>query len=190
MTDDDRMVMRVVSACLQFPDERLDAVLSATLTIAEVPSHSGMMKAIRDNFLPVLGSLPLVKLQEDYTRVFDMNPETSLNLTWHRFGNGRDRGQALMRLLESYRVAGFSPKARELPDYLPMMLEFIAVGPPEQGVRLLREYAGQFSQIALRLHHSGSPYAIVLDVLVSVAGTILKREGSLRATRGPSLVTS
>jgi nitrate reductase delta subunit len=86
-----------------------------------------------------------------------------LNLTYHRWGDGKERGSALARLLHLYAKAGYEIADGELPDYLPLVLEFLSVGPPESAHEIMAEYHPQVSILASRLAESSSPYAALLE---------------------------
>jgi nitrate reductase delta subunit len=76
--------------------------------------------------LDELRSRPLIELQENYVATFDRSPSHSLHLFEHVHGESRDRGQAMVDLMDEYRRDGFEPLETELPDYVPLFLEFSA----------------------------------------------------------------
>ncbi|MCP6193445.1 nitrate reductase molybdenum cofactor assembly chaperone, partial [Klebsiella pneumoniae] len=84
-----------------------------------------------------LGSRSLRELQEDYVLVFDRTRQHALYIFEHVYGEDRDRGSAMVDLLEEYRRYGFELGDDELPDYLPALLEFFAHIPPEDAEKLL-----------------------------------------------------
>ena len=99
-------------------------------------------------FLTEIKKESLSRLRREYVSLFDFSDKTTLNLTYHMFGEERDRtqkvqrGGALLLLKSLYSESGFQPSNIELPDYLPMTLEFVAIAPKDQGVRvaqLIRE---------------------------------------------------
>jgi nitrate reductase delta subunit len=75
--------------------------------------------------LDELRSRPLIELQENYVATFDRSPSHSLHLFEHVHGESRDRGQAMVDLMDEYRRDGFEPLETELPDYVPLFLEFL-----------------------------------------------------------------
>ena len=103
--------------------------------------------------------------QEDYVRTFDFDRRATLHLTYHTFGDRRQRGLELVKLKRRYANAGLELDAAELPDYLPVMLEFAALE-PEAGEALLNEHRPALELIRARLHDRQSPYATILDALV------------------------
>jgi nitrate reductase molybdenum cofactor assembly chaperone NarJ/NarW len=104
--------------------------------------------------------------QEEYVRTFDFDRRASLHLTYHTFGDRRQRGLELVKLKRRYAEAGLELVDGELPDYLPVMLEF-AAHEPELGVALLNEHRPALELIRSRLHDRESRYAALLDELVA-----------------------
>jgi nitrate reductase delta subunit len=103
-------------------------------------------------------------LAHHYVEIFDMSRRTSLDLTYPSFGDRRQRGLALLALKERYRDAGFELATSELPDHLPLVLEYVAYGGTD-GIALLGEFRPQLELLRLALERAGTPYA---DVLAAV----------------------
>ena len=103
--------------------------------------------------------------QEEYVRTFDFDRRASLHLTYHTFGDRRQRGLELVKLKRRYADAGLELVGAELPDYLPVMLEFVALE-PEAGEALLNEHRPALELVRTRLHDRKSPYAELFDRLV------------------------
>lgn len=165
MTREKALIIKMVSHFLQYPDE--DLLNSLEPMAEEVRAlPQGRAKEVLADFVGYLQSRRLIRLQEEYSRHFDLNPATSLNLTYHRYGDGKDRGAALVELLRVYRRAGYMPTTRELPDYLPLVLEFLAICPQDDFAWLVQEYRPQVEALADRLIQSGTPYAHLLSVVV------------------------
>ncbi len=165
MEKEERMLCGLVSRLLDYPCE--DIVNSAKdieQTAKGIPN--GLKEELLD-FLSYLGKTPLIALQEEYTRTFDHNPSLCLNLTFHKWGDDKKRSLALVELIKTYRDAGYQVSCVELPDYLPMLLEFISVCPDEAIFPLLEEYGDQLSLMASRLRVMKSPYAKLFAVLDS-----------------------
>ena len=109
-------------------------------------------------------------LQEDYVNLFDRGRAVSLHLFEHVHGESRDRGQAMVDLVDLYRRHGFELSARELPDYLPMFLEFVAEQSQAEARELLADAVPVIALIGERLTLRGSRYAILFDALQAFAG--------------------
>lgn len=167
MTESDRLLLKLLSLLLQYPDPKLTADLAGLGELAgELPE--ACLEQIHRRFLPYLQSSPLLSIQQAYTQTFDLNPATCLYLTYHRWGDGKERGRDLARLRRSYQDAGYEDACGELPDYLPMVLEFASVSPGDTGFALLREFSSEIEQLHAHLQESRSPYAGLLGLLAEV----------------------
>ena len=105
------------------------------------------------------------ELRERYVADIDLRSSTALYLTYHRFGDRRERGRALIALKRLYREAGWELDHWELPDYLPLVLELAAVD-PEVGLPVLADYRVEIAAIRRALERSWSPWAHVLGVVL------------------------
>jgi nitrate reductase delta subunit len=137
---------RLLSLLLQYPDEEL-------LDLGdELPGW------MRDAALPELQAL--------YVRTFDFDRRATLHLTYHTHGDRRQRGLELVKLKRRYAEAGLPLTGDELPDYLPVVLEFAALS-PSYGAQLLTEFRTPIELVRSRLHQTDSPYAGLLDALAT-----------------------
>ena len=134
-----------LSNLLQYPDAEL-------LAAAELPAW--------------MREMPLRELEGAYVRAFDFDRRASLHLTYHTYGDRRQRGLELVRLKRRYAEAGLPLEDGELPDYLPVLLEFAALV-PEDGEALLNELRAPLELVRSRLHQTESPYAELLDSVVA-----------------------
>jgi nitrate reductase delta subunit len=134
-----------LSTLLQYPDEDLLA------SVDELPAW--------------IHGAPLRELQAAYVQTFDFDRRASLYLTYHTHGDRRQRGLELVRLKRRFAEAGLPLTGGELPDFLPVLLEFAALA-PEQGEALLNELRAPLELVRARLHEKESPYAELLDMLV------------------------
>lgn len=120
-------------------------------------------------FLDTLRGRDLYQLQEEYVAIFDRGRSHSLHLFEHIYGESRDRGQAMVNLSEAYEARGLFIKQAELPDFLPMFLEFLSLCPIDQAIELLGEPIDILAMIGARLHKNDSPYAVVFDAVVALS---------------------
>lgn len=123
-----------------------------------------------DRLIRELETLDLYELQERYVFLFDRTRSLSLHLFEHVHGESRDRGQAMVDLRALYEEAGLDADARELPDFLPMFLEYLSMRPTDEARALLAEPLTVIAALKERLARRKSPYAAVLRVLESIAG--------------------
>lgn len=104
------------------------------------------------------------ELRERYVADFDLASRSSLYLTYHRFGDRKERGRALIALKRLYRELGWELEHWELPDYLPLVLELASVE-PEAGAEVLAEFGPEVRAIRDALAERGSPWADVLEAV-------------------------
>jgi nitrate reductase delta subunit len=105
-----------------------------------------------------------------YVEVFDRGRATSLHLFEHVHGDSRERGPAMIDLTQTYEKAGLFLGPDEMPDYLPVVLEFVSTQPPKEARAFLGEMAHIFNAIFNALQQRQSPYAAVLGALLELAG--------------------
>lgn len=112
----------------------------------------------------------LLDLQERYVLLFDRTRSLSLHLFEHVHGESRDRGQAMVDLKAMYEAKGLVVDSTELPDFLPLFLEFLSILPPAEALELLSEPAHVIAAIGERLTKRDSSYAAVLGALGQLSG--------------------
>lgn len=127
-------------------------------------------------FVDTLQSGDLYALQEDYVATFDRGRAHSLYLFEHIHGESRDRGQAMVNLSATYAEKGLVIHRAELPDYLPLFLEFLSCCAPGEAIDLLGEPVEVIAAIGQRLKEKGSPYAALFEALVALSRTRPRRE--------------
>jgi len=166
-----RLTMRVLSALLRYPDAALQqgsAELSAAL--AEEGVLSPAQRASLEPLLARLALDDLLDIQEDYVALFDRGRAVSLHLFEHVHGESRDRGQAMVDLRERYVAQGLEIEANELPDYLPLFLEYLSVLPADQALQELAQPGVILSALAERLEEKGTAWAAPMRILADLAG--------------------
>jgi len=103
-----------------------------------------------------------------YVETFDLRRRCALYLTYYRHGDTRKRGMAMLEFTAAYRAAGFElggfePVGSELPDYLPLVLDFAALHP--RGEKLLRAHRAELELLLRALRDAESPYASVVEAV-------------------------
>lgn len=159
---------RVLSALLSYPSTELRAAVDELdAALAPHPDTHVTLWPLLD----FLRGNNLIALQENYVATFDRNPAHALHLFEHLHGESRDRGEAMVDLLHEYQNRGFEPRSElgELPDYLPLFLEFLGQLPPEDAQLLLNDAIHVIAAIGERLTGCSSPYAAVFTVLRQLA---------------------
>ncbi len=112
-----------------------------------------------------LADARLIDLQQNYVTTFDRNPSHSLHLFEHIHGESRDRGQAMVDLMEEYKRHGLQMTGDDLPDFVPLFLEFLAQQSEAEAARLLSDAVHVLAHIGRKLAANGSAYASVFKVL-------------------------
>lgn len=157
MSEHSRRALLTCSGLLRYPDR--DVIESAARlggAIEELPApYRGAIK----RFLEFVASTDSITLQETYVSTFDMDEENSLYLTYNALKDDPSRGPELQRLKSAYMSAGFLPATDELPDYLPMFLEYAGMCDSGDAKHVLGRYAPLLADLATRLERKGSPYA-------------------------------
>ena len=120
-------------------------------------------------FTTELKTADLYAVQEEYVATFDRGRSHSLHLFEHIHGESRDRGQAMVNLSDAYEENGFFIDQAELPDYIPLFLEFLSLCPVDEAVNLLGEPVDIMATIAARLQKRNSSYAVLFDALVALS---------------------
>ena len=156
------MNAKLLSVLLGYPDEALVEALPE-LRKAAAELTRGEQRAL-EPLLDGLAETPLAELRRAYVETFDFDRRCGLHLTYHTHGDRRQRGLELVRLKRRYAEAGLPFEGSELPDYLPVMLEFASLR-PEDGRELLASFRAPLELVRAALHDRDSAHAGVLDAL-------------------------
>ncbi len=162
MKDSRRPPYGVFSLLLQYPDDELLAVrveLEAEISSLPRSRERRCLQAFSEWF----GTRGATDLQQTYVETFDLQKRSSLYLTFFSQGDTRQRGQALLRLKRLYAAAGLELQERELPDYLPVVLEFAELAPEALATRVLAEHRAALELLRLHLVEIESPYRHLLE---------------------------
>lgn len=160
-------IYRVISALLSYPEADMLAALPEIRTVVQTLDAPVDLPEVLAPLLDYLSAHDLITLQENYVATFDRNPSQALHLFEHIHGESRDRGQAMVDLLQEYQRHGFEPGSNEIPDYLPLFLEFLSCIPAEESEPMLGEAIHVIAAIGARLRDVQSPYANALLVLTA-----------------------
>jgi nitrate reductase molybdenum cofactor assembly chaperone NarJ/NarW len=160
---------RILSALLSYPEEELMAALpEIRSTLLDAPAALATL----DELLVYMESTRCIELQENYVNIFDRSPMQALHLFEHIHGESRDRGQAMVDLLEEYKRHGFEPAVNELPDHVPLFLEFLSLIPAEEASALLGETIHVLAAIGRRLGRNDSPYTGIFALLCMLTDVV------------------
>jgi nitrate reductase delta subunit len=161
------MTCQVASHLLSYPDEDFHAGLPLLARAVESLS-AGAAKAGFERFLAHVTATAARDLAEHYVSTFDRRRRCCLYLTWWTDGETRRRGHALAVLKERYRRSGLELGNRELPDYLPVVLEYAATGDLADGLAVLQEQRAGLELLRIALEEAESPYASVVAAVCSL----------------------
>jgi len=167
---------KLASVLLQYPTSALFTGLDELDRAAAGTSP----KASREAFAGFLGWLRATHpsaVAEHYVATFDLRRRCALYLTYYRYGDTRKRGMSLLAFKNSYRSAGYVPADQELPDYLPMVLDFAALTP--RGTALLHAHRADLELLRRALHQAQTPYAGLLDAVCTQLHGLGRRELAL-----------
>jgi nitrate reductase molybdenum cofactor assembly chaperone NarJ/NarW len=160
---------KLCSLLLSYPDqELLDARPALKDTVDALPTTPA--RAALERFCLWWGSEYRLAVEQHYVETFDLDKRCGLYLTFYRDGDRRERGLTLLRLRKLYRAAGLPQQDLELPDYLPVMLEFAAAAAPGRGELVLREHRAALELVRRSVRDRESPYADVLDAVCLTLG--------------------
>jgi len=165
------LTFKVLSALLCYPTEELIAALPDLPAVIEQESVLAVeQQAALQALMTDLAQTNLMALQERYVQMFDRGRALSLHLFEHIHGESRDRGQAMVDLSHFYEAHGYQIDARELPDYLPLFLEFLAQIPAAVALQQLQDTLPILALLGARLAERQNPYAAVFDALTYLCG--------------------
>jgi nitrate reductase molybdenum cofactor assembly chaperone NarJ/NarW len=163
-------IYMLLATLLDYPEPELLAAMDEIEEALEAFPEPA--QAALEPLLKLLKEYPLIELQENYVATFDRNPAHSLHLFEHVHGESRDRGQAMVDLLDEYRRLGLEMATNELPDHVPLFLEVLGNIDPAQARALLDEAIHVLAALGDRLARDESPYAGVFTVLRSMTDVV------------------
>lgn len=171
------LTYRLLSLLLDYPSDEVIAGLrqevaatpGGSRALADALDHDGHFfeaeRVALATFIDQLLAQPLDEVQAHYVQTFDLTSEHSLHLTHHLFGEEKTRGPALIDLSEFYRSYGFEPDPKELPDYLPLMLEFASTLDETEQMVFLGDVHKILAVLAANLEKSDSAYAPLIRII-------------------------
>jgi nitrate reductase molybdenum cofactor assembly chaperone NarJ/NarW len=165
--DERAVVLQAASVLMQYPDDR---VLAAMPTVQEAAAElrGGSARRHLLDFLDAIRPMTALQLQEHYVETLDRKRRCCLYLTWWTEGETRRRGLALAQLKQLYRDNGFVLVCSELPDFLPVILEFAAVADVGLGLRVLQDRRAGLELLRLALLDADSPYAALVEAVCAL----------------------
>lgn len=164
-------IFKVLSVLLEYPDAEIRENLFELRQVAVASEKLDDERVAElDKFLAYVGSIDLTELQAEYVQTFDLTPEHSLHLTHHIFGEEKSRGPALIDLGELYKGHGLVIEGNELPDYLPLILEFAHSIDEDEARRFLADAGKVLRVLAGNLEKAASPWLPLFKIVLHLAG--------------------
>ncbi|MGE5287572.1 MAG: nitrate reductase molybdenum cofactor assembly chaperone [Micromonosporaceae bacterium] len=164
---------KLASLLLQYPTAAMFDGLAHLDAAAAATSPRESREAF-ERFLAWMRSTSPAEVAEHYVAVFDLRRRCALYLTYYRYGDTRKRGMAMLAFKSAYRIAGFEPTTDELPDYLPLALDFAALAP--DGEALLRRHRADLELLHRALREAGTPYADITEAVCARLPKLGRRE--------------
>lgn len=163
--------LKVLSLMLSYPETETLAALDEMAAVVEqenllLDDHKKSVLVLIDTYR----GADLLDAQEAYVALFDRGRFLSLYIFEHVHGESRDRGQAMVNLLQMYESHGFEMSTHELPDYIPLFLEFLSQQEQAEAAQLLHDAMPVLSLLGARLAERGSEFRVIFDALSGFAG--------------------
>lgn len=162
-------LLKLVGVLVDYPQDELWQHGEELLAACDDPALPPARRAALAAFVRDLLACDPLDAQDRWLSTFDRGRSMSLLLFEHIHGESRDRGQAMVDLIDAYRKNGFELEARELPDYLPLLLEYLDQRPQEEARDWLHHVGHIVGLLAARAAERESPYALLFELLVECA---------------------
>ena len=159
-------LLKLLGVLLDYPQDEFWQHGDELLAAAEDTGLSAARRKDLARFVRELLATDPLEAQDRWLSTFDRGRAMSLLLFEHIHGESRDRGQAMVDLISAYRKNGFELAARELPDYLPLLLEYLSQRPSEEARDWMQHVSHIVGLLAARAGERDSPYAVLFEVLV------------------------
>lgn len=161
---------KVLSLLLSYPKDELQQFLPQVDTVLREESllPEDKIEGLAE-FCNRFSPLGLTSWQEEYVQLFDYSRSVSLHIFEHIKGDSRDRGQAMVNLMEFYKERGMHLATSELPDYIPAFLEFLSTLTPAKAAELLGETVHVMDRINEALSESGNSYRLIFQAIISLS---------------------
>ena len=163
-------ILKAIGLLMEYPDEFLWQCKKEVLSMVRRDAP------LLDDFAAAMLNAPLLDKQAEWCEVFDRGRATSLLLFEHVHAESRDRGQAMVDLLAQYEKAGLVLDCRELPDHLPLYLEYLSILPEAEAREGLQNVAPILALLGGRLKQRDTPWYLLFDALLNLAGSPLSSD--------------
>lgn len=172
--------LRLLARLLEYPGATLwnarEEIATELASLERLPEP--LRQALKD-FADTLMRTDLLDAQASYIDTFEYGRSTSLLLFEHVYGESRERGQAMVDLQETYRQSGLNLHSRELPDYLPLYLEYLSTLSEEEAKKRLGQFEAVLSRLSVRLQQRENSYAFLFDALLAFCGVQIDEDARM-----------
>ncbi|WP_188453925.1 nitrate reductase molybdenum cofactor assembly chaperone [Virgibacillus oceani] len=166
-------VFKIISTFLQYPDRAWFSNLPELKETIDTIENS-TVKTYLNTFMDYLQTTPFNQLCEKYVKTFDFHGISTLNLTYNVFKDSRERGAALVKLRQIFAESELAMETEELPDYLPMILEFLAVADEKLIQRILKLHLNSIKKLESDLAENDSDYHVLLQAAIEISAETLR----------------
>ncbi|MGU3378525.1 nitrate reductase molybdenum cofactor assembly chaperone [Klebsiella grimontii] len=163
-------ILKAIGLLMEYPDEFLWQCKEEVLSTVRRDAP------LLDDFAAAMLNAPLLDKQAEWCEVFDRGRATSLLLFEHVHAESRDRGQAMVDLLAQYEKAGLVLDCRELPDHLPLYLEYLSILPEAEAREGLQNVTPILALLGGRLKQRDTPWYLLFDALLNLSGSPLSSD--------------
>lgn len=182
------LALRALAHLMAYPNAAMQQALPEMAEVVrnEQRLADGPKQAVLD-LINELENQPLGEIQEEYVSLFDRGRHLSLHLFEHVHGESRDRGQAMVDLMEHYRLNGYELDAKELPDHIPLFLEYLSTQDETEITDMLGDAMPVMVLLGARLQEKESSYAVLFHALEAIGGSCEQARDmrELASTEGP-----
>lgn len=171
------LILKVISRLLDYPTQEMFSAADELVEIVETTDElSAKNRSELVDFIHQLTSRNIYDAQESYDLLFDRGRALSLLLFEHVHGESRDRGQAMVDLMNVYKSNGFEVDSSQLPDYIPLYLEFLSEQTPEFIEEWLGDICHLLTMLSERLIDRECYYSVLFDALVEISGQVIDEQ--------------
>jgi len=170
------LILKVISRLLDYPTQELSENSQELVKVVNESCLSFTHKQQLGEFITKLAGTDLYDAQERYDLLFERGRSLSLLLFEHVHGESRDRGQAMVDLMEEYKSHGFEIESEQLPDFIPLYLEFLSEQEPAYVQEWLSDVCHILTVLSERLLDRKCDYQILLESLIEISGAVVDRE--------------
>ncbi len=175
-----KSILKLCSILFSYPQESFQHNKEIDIFVRKITDKE--TRRLLSNFMEFYNSMPYKELSEAYVKTFDFSDQTTLYLTYGVFGDNRERGMGFVKLKMEFAKAGFYLKEEELPDYLPLILEFTSVADPSFVKKVYFIHKKGIDQLAENLKAEKSPYYWLIEASIRTIEKVIRQSVDISDT--------